>query len=182
MDTNDNDQAIIANGINGATGEYLLPPRTEQETAERAAAEPQDKEQLNVLRGLFQQSNQPHLGALFDVDLTDPKDAGWAIVFHTDEDPAVKAALQPLIDHRPNQIANDRIVKTLEYRDNESVPQWLVRHKMGVGDIDPEKVPFYVLLVGSPSKIPFLFGHLLDAVYGVGRLYFETVDQYKAYV
>jgi len=54
MDTNDTDQTIVANGINGATGEYLLPPQTEQQTAEKAVAEPQDKEQLNVLRGLFQ--------------------------------------------------------------------------------------------------------------------------------
>jgi hypothetical protein len=182
MDTSEPDQAIVANGVNGATGAYLLPPQTEQQVAESAAGEPQDTEQLNVLRELFQQSTQPHLGALFDVDLTDPKDAGWAIVFHTDEDPAVKAAFQPLIEHRQRQIGNDSIVKVLEYRDGEMVPQWLVRHKIGLGDIDPEKMPFYILLVGSPSRIPFLFGHLLDAVYGVGRLYFDTNDDYKAYI
>ena len=69
MDTSETDQSIVANGINGATGDYLLPPHTEQQAAQSAASEPQDKDQLNVLRGLFQQSSQPHLGALFDVDL-----------------------------------------------------------------------------------------------------------------
>lgn len=182
MDTSETDQSIIANGINGATGAYLLPPQTDQQAAQSAASEPQDKDRLNALTSLSKQSSQAHLGALFDIDLTDPKDAGWAIVFHSAEDPAVKAALQPLIEHRQKQIANDDIVKVMEYRDGETVAQWLVRYKMGMGDIVPEKVPFYILLIGSPSKIPFLFGHLLDAVYGVGRLYFDTVDEYKAYV
>src|SRR5258706_6441052 len=133
MDTNDPGRTIVANGINGATGDYLLPPQTEAEAA-GMAVQPQDKDELNLLRGLFQQSSQPHLGALFDVDLSDPKDAGWAIVFHTDEDPAVKAAMQPLIDHRQKQIGNDKIVKVLEYRDNETVPQWLVRYRMWICD------------------------------------------------
>lgn len=181
MEAIDTERDIVANGINGASGEYLLPSQTEEQVAEKAAAEASDKEQLNLLRGLFRQSSQPHLGALFDVDLTNPKDAGWAIVFHAAEDAAVKSALQPLIAHRQKQIGSDNLVRILEYRDGETVPQWLARHGMGIGDIDPEKVPFYILLVGSPAKIPFLFGHLLDAVYGVGRLCFDTPGQYAAY-
>ena len=181
MEANGTERDIVANGINGATGGYLLPAQTEQQVAETAANQAPDKEQLNVLRGLFQQSSQPHLGALFDVDLADVKDAGWAIVFHASEDAAVKSALQPLIAHRRKQIGDDNLVKVLEYRDGETVAQWLARHGMGIGDIDPEKVPFYILLVGSPAKVPFLFGHLLDAVYGVGRLSFDAADQYATY-
>jgi len=45
-------------------------------------------------------------------------------VFHKDENPAVKAAFQPLVNHRRKKIANDNIVKELEYRDGETVPQW----------------------------------------------------------
>lgn len=179
--TDETDQSIVANGVNGATGEYLWPPQTEQQAAELAAAPP-DKEQLNILRGVSQQFGQPHFGAPFDVDLSDPKDAGWAIVLHADEDPAVKAALQPLIDHRHQRIGNDKIVKVLEYRDGDTISQWLARYRMGIGDIDPEKIPYYILLIGSPAKIPFLFGHLLDAVYGVGRLSFDTAAEYSAYV
>ncbi len=179
--TDDTDQSIVANGVNGATGEYLWPPQTEQQAAEIASVPPV-KEQLNILRGVSQQFGQPHLGAPFDVDLSNPKDAGWAIVFHADEDPAVKAALQPLIDHRHQRVGNDKIVKVLEYRDGDTIPQWLARYRMGIGDIDPEKIPYYLLLIGSPGKIPFLFGHLLDAVYGVGRLSFDTAAEYSAYV
>src|SRR5262245_46773154 len=103
---------FTANGINGATGEFLLPPLTVEELAERAATQPTDA--LDAPQQIARDANKPHLGALFDIDLTDIKQAGWAIVFHTAEDPAVEAALQPLIDHRRKQIGNDSIVKTLE--------------------------------------------------------------------
>jgi hypothetical protein len=177
----ENDNELVANGIDGATGGYLLPPMKDAEVAEVAASQPPAKEEMNLLRGIASVAGNPHLGALFDVDLTKPEEAGWGIVFHTNEDPAVKTALQPLIEHRQKQISDTSLVKLMEYRDGETVPQWLVRYEMGVGDIDPTRVPFYILLVGSPAKIPFLFGHLLDAVYGVGRLCFDTPEQYAAY-
>lgn len=182
MAGNDTEEMIIANGIDGTTGNYLLPPSTLEQTVLLATSELLQNEQLGVLNGFSQQMNQPNLGASFEVDLTRTQEAGWGIVYHTDEDEAVKAALQPLVDHRLKCIANDKLVKVLEYKQGETVIQWLARHKVGVGDINPEKIPFYLLLIGSPTKIPFLFGHVLDAIYGVGRLYFDRLDRYKAYV
>jgi hypothetical protein len=178
--TNLND-TIVANGIDALTGAYLLPEQSEQELANQATAEPADKEQLNILRDVARTSSKPHLGALFDVDLTDLKSAGWAIVYHTSEGDDVKKALQPLVTHRQTQIGDDTIFRIMEYRDGETVPQWLARYGMGLGDIDPTKVPYYILLVGKPEGIPFLFGHLLDAVYAVGRLAFETAAEYGSY-
>ena len=177
----ENDNEVVANGIDGSTGGYLLPPMRDAEVAEVAANQPPEKEEMNLLRAIAGVASNPHFGALFDVDLTKLEDAGWAIVFHVNEDPAIKAALQPLIEHRQKQIADGNLVKIMEYREGETVPQWLARYGMGVGDIDPTRVPFYILLVGSPSKIPFLFGHLLDAVYGVGRICFDAQEQYAAY-
>jgi len=170
---------IIANGVNGATGEYLHAPQNQHDAAEIAAAEPADC--LAALTRLAKQAADPHLGALFDIDLTQLGDAGWGVVFHEAEDASAKAALAPLIAHRQKQIGNEKIVKVLEYRDGETVQQWLARYGMAFGDIDPEKVPFYLLLAGSPAKIPFLFGHLLDAVYGVGRIFFDSAAGYAAY-
>lgn len=173
---------IFINGIDGTTGGYLVAPMAEHDTAQLAINNPPDPNVSNSLRRVAKQITEPHLGGAFDLDLEDPAQAGWAIIFHKDEDKKVKDALAPLIEHRRKRIGNDEIVKVLEYRDGESVTQWLARYKIAFGPVEPEKVPFYLLIVGDPQRIPFTFGHLLDAVYGVGRLSFETVDGYKKYV
>ncbi|MGA2490141.1 MAG: hypothetical protein ABSF99_08135, partial [Anaerolineales bacterium] len=46
----------------------------------------------------------------------------------------------------------------------------------------PKKVPFYLLLVGSPEYISFPIGYLLDVNYAVGRLDFDRPEGYSAYV
>lgn len=181
-DSSEKDGFIFINGIDGTTGDYLLAPMPEHDAAQIALNHPQEQEIVNSLRNVAKQSTERHLGGAFDVDLRDLTQAGWAIVFHQDEEKAVKDALAPLFSHRQKQIDNDEIVKVLDYRDGESVVQWLARHQLAFGPVKPEKVPYYLLLVGSPERIPFSFGHLLDAVYGVGRLHFEAADEYKRYV
>ena len=137
---------------------------------------------VNAISNAKRQREAAHLGGAFDIELKDVTQAGWAVVFHQDEDQAVKDALAPLIEHRRKQIGDDNIVKVLEYHDGEQVIQWLARHKIKFGPVEPEKVPYYVLIVGSPGRIPFVFGQALDVIYAVGRLHFNTVDQYQRYV
>ncbi|HKQ79795.1 MAG TPA: hypothetical protein VJ810_39240 [Blastocatellia bacterium] len=122
------------------------------------------------------------MGASFDIKLEDVTQAGWAIVFHKDEDQEVKDALAPLIEHRREQIGDDTIVKVLEYRDGDQVIPWLARHKIKFGLVEPEKVPYYILIVGSPDRIPFAFGQALGVVYAVGRLHFNAFDGYQRYI
>ncbi|MGH9939113.1 MAG: hypothetical protein ACREAM_22970 [Blastocatellia bacterium] len=176
------DDLIAFNGIDATTGDYLIEPMKESDASRIAIGHPQDKNMVNAISNAKRQSEVEHLGGAFDIELEDVTQAGWAIVFHKDEDQAVKDAFAPLIEHRRKQIGDDNIVKVLEYRDGDQVIPWLARHKVKFGLVDPEKVPYYVLIAGSPDRIPFLFGQALDVVYAVGRLHFNTVDEYRRYV
>jgi hypothetical protein len=73
------------------------------------------------------------------------------------------------------------LIKVMEYHPDETVEQFLGRYGIAPGSKDPEKIPYYLLLVGSPERIPFTFGQLLDVEYAVGRLHFDQVADYKAY-
>ena len=135
-----------------------------------------------MLGQLWRVISQPNLGALpIDIEATDVAEAGWGVVFHHQEDRLVKAALKPLIAHR-RKMGKKAKVNVLEYRTDESLAQWLARHDVSIGNIDPSKVPFYLMLIGSPEKIPFVFGHLLSVEYAVGRVCFDTTDEYARYV
>jgi hypothetical protein len=49
------------------------------------------------------------------------------------------------------------------------------------GNVMPTKVPFYLLLIGSPVDIPFEFQYALGIEYAVGRLFFDNPEQYAQY-
>lgn len=177
-----NNDRLYINGIDGVTGEYLVPPLEYSQTAAFVKGEPLDTDLMRWLRRIWRTISQPHLGLPLGVDPADVRQTGWAVVFHSDEDEAVKNALASLVEHRRQQIGDDNKVKVLEYRDGESRAGWLARHGVGAGTVEPTKVPYYLLLAGSPERIPFSFGHLLDVEYAVGRLHFDTASEYDGYV
>ena len=172
---------LCLNGVDGTTGNYLIPPMNPSQAASIIKGNPMDPDLVRLLSRLWRVISQPNLGLPIDIDPTDVAKAGWGIVFHRDEDPAVKDALAPLIDHRRKKVQEDR-VKVLEYGKDEGRAQWLARHDVSAGNVAPSKVPFYLLLIGSPDKIPFTFGHLLSVEYAVGRLSFDTPAEYGRYV
>jgi hypothetical protein len=168
------DDKLYVNGINAVTGEYLVDPMTTADAARLIRGEKSDKATASWLKRAWKSLTTAHLGLPMGVDPADIRQAGWAIVFHAEESAAVKDAFAPLIAHRQAQVADDQRCKVLEYRAGEKREKWLARHGIGIGSVRPEKVPYYLLLVGSPEKIPFLFRHHLSVEYGVGSLDFET--------
>ncbi|MEJ2735089.1 MAG: hypothetical protein P8189_16245 [Anaerolineae bacterium] len=167
-------------GINGVTGEYLVPPVEQAKIGAVVRGEVGDPDLVRWLRRIWGVISRPHLGLPMDVDPADVGQAGWAIVFHEDEAAAVKDALEPLIAHRRAQIGQEK-VKVLDYRSSDTWRAWLARNGIAPGTVDPAKVPYYVLLVGDPTQIPYRFQHLLDVEYAVGRLSFDTPAEYGRY-
>jgi hypothetical protein len=122
------------------------------------------------------------------VDPTQLAQAGWGIIFPLEDPreparvPAIKEALQPLLDLRRSQAG--QYFKVYEggdgYRPNDTAATFVARHGALAHDpADPEKVPYYLLIVGSPEEIPFHFQYQLDVQYAVGRLDFG--DNLAAY-
>ncbi len=146
------DEKLYVNGIDAATGRYLVPPMTRAEASRMIRGEKRDKITLSWLKRAWQSLTQAHLTLPMDVNPADVRQAGWGIVFHQDEDAAVKEALAPLIAHRSAQVGDETRVRVLEYRTGEKRETWLARHGLGIGSVRPEKVPYYLLVVGSPES------------------------------
>jgi hypothetical protein len=178
--TND-DQFLCLNGISGATGDYLKRPMTYAQVAAAAQGKPESKEVLFWLRHFLRTIREVHLGLPFEVDdPTDLAQTGWGIVFHHNECEKIKEAVASLFDHRCKAIGEKR-TKVLEYRSGERRAQWLARYGVAAGTIDPDKVPYYLLLVGSPARIPFEFYHHLSVEYCVGWIDFDRTEDFARY-
>jgi hypothetical protein len=116
------------------------------------------------------------------------EEVGWAVVFPAEMHPRVreeiKEALQPLLDLRHEQAGD--LFQLYEggdaYRPGERKDQYLERLGVGPGLTDPQEMPFYVMLVGTPEEIPYSFQYQLDVMRGVGRLDFGSdIEAYAAY-
>ncbi|MBL8055173.1 MAG: hypothetical protein JNK29_00680 [Anaerolineales bacterium] len=183
----DLDNLNYFNGINGSTGEYETPPLTVEQLAKLARGEQLDPDEIRELQDKSEASKAGgHWGVKDGVDANDLAQCGWGVIFAFDDNdkvPAVKEALQPLLDLRRGQAGPlyKEFVGPASLRPNESKNDFLVRHGMGPGPAEPEKVPYYLLLVGDPEKIPFRFQSQLDVQYAVGRIHFDRLDDYAAY-
>lgn len=127
-----------------------------------------------------------HFGAVVEVNEEDLADTGWGLVF-ADDDPeadAIEAALTPLLERRRGEAGERyRVFKGADgVRAGEATETWLERHGVGLDLVDPTRgVPYYLLLVGGPERLPTEFQYRLDLYWAVGRLWFATIDDYAAY-
>jgi hypothetical protein len=125
-----------------------------------------------------------------DSSVDDPMDltqTGWAILFASDVDPAIKEALKPLIEWRRSQVNDDKLFRVFEgpdgVRPNQTAGSWALAKGVSLAaPVGPNRgVPFYLLIVGPPQRIPFEFQAHFDLQWAVGRLHFDEVADYASY-
>jgi len=170
---------LFFNGINGASGDYDLPPMTPQQLAGIIAGEQIDEGLLNELK----QRRQAHWAVKEGVDPKDLAQSGWGILMAHNADPAIKEALSELLTHRQKQ-AGERYREYIGpkgFRPGEDKNKFLARNGAGPGPVDPDKVPYYLLVVGDPDTISYRFQNQLDVQYAVGRIHFDTLEEYAQY-
>lgn len=121
-------------------------------------------------------------------DDTNLKETGWAVLFASDVDPAVRQALQPLLDWRRSQVADDALFRVFEgpasgVKPQQKASSWAMARGVSLtAPVNPRRgVPFYLLIVGAPDRIPFEFQQQLDLQWAVGRLHFDDVAAYAEY-
>lgn len=179
---------LVFNGIDGSSGGYLLPPLTPAILSAVVRGERQDPTFLGELKRRHELATAGgHFGLIAGLDATNLAETGWGVIFPHDANPALHEALSELIAWRQGQAASKdeglfRVFAGPDgYRPGETKSDFLSRHGVGPGPVEPTKIPYYLLIVGSPEEIPFRFQSQLDVQYAVGRIHFEELEDYARY-
>ncbi|WP_428264809.1 hypothetical protein [Haliangium sp.] len=186
---------LVFNGVDGASGDYLTPSMSRSRVAALARGGRVGGDELAELASHARRFRQQGFGAIHGVDPEDLAQAGWAVVFAatrpgSEEAKAqaeIREALAPLLTHRRDQASRVEARRYQEYSGErgyergETKQQFLAKLGAGPGPVNPDKVPYYLLLVASPEEIPYRIQYQLDVQYGVGRICFDSLDEYERY-
>jgi UDP-2,3-diacylglucosamine pyrophosphatase LpxH len=185
-------KTIYCNGINAETGDYdlTLPLADLVKIIRGEKVEPKYAAELQKRKLRL----AGRLGVADGIEETDLAQTGWGVIFSADEDPQIRDALKPLLELRRAQAGrnNENFYREFSgsegnssdgYHIGESKREFLSRRGAPEsGPADPANgMPYYLLIVGDPEKIPFDFQYQLDVAYAVGRLHFERVEDYASY-
>jgi hypothetical protein len=177
--------SLYFNGIDGETGDYVLPPANLEQLALLARGGALAAEDLVDVQFWLRQGRR----GLRSGDPCDLAQAGWGVIFAANDplDEQLYAALRPLLELRRSQAGRVRDHYYREFRgargyqEKDTKRRFLSRHGVGPGAADPDRMPYYLLIVGDPETIPYEFQYQLDVQYAVGRIWFETIAEYAEY-
>lgn len=165
---------VLSFGVNADTGEPLLPDLAVEELAQAILQEKKGipSQRHTLLLNLQQTFSTQVMGVRAGFDEEKVEQVGWGIIYHPDTPLAVRQILQKLADHRQSSW------EPFIYQPDEFADDFQIRHDQDPGgEVDPQKLPYYLLIVAAPNQIPFEFQFDLDKQHAIGRLYFENVPQ-----
>ncbi|MCB1037171.1 MAG: hypothetical protein KDD47_25305, partial [Acidobacteria bacterium] len=113
------------------------------------------------------------------VDPEDLGQSGWAVLWGPDVTSDVREALDPLVSRRLEE--SKGLGKQLDLGDEVDALTFLEEQSVVAGRVVPTRLPYYLLLVGDPARLPFEFQYRVDVQHAVGRLHFPEADDYAAY-
>ena len=173
---------LTVNGINAVTGTYDVPQLTAAELARRLRRTPGATSVAPVATDRGRRLEKRAFPLPPDIQPDDLAKAGWGIVFHSDEDRRIRRVLERLIEHRRTVVGDPARVKELSYTADDTVETWLSQLGVSWGNVEPTLVPYYLLFVSCPTRIPYQFAQTIDAEYCVGLLDLPDAAAYERYV
>ena len=176
-------KAIVSlNGIDAITGLPLGAPISPEDVGWTVIREVMDPETADALRKRAAE-DVPNYGVRAGINPSSLAEAGWGVVFPARCPGEIIESLQPLLDLRKEQAGGRFRIYTGSqgYCPGDSGRRFLERHLKDPGQVDPDKVPYYLLLVGQPDEIPLSFQYRLDVDYAVGRVGFDSPALYRQY-
>lgn len=163
-------------GINYTTRKILLDPIQDTELGQALvdayAGNRADLEDLQKAQGgATKRGEVKRVG----IDPGDPRSVGWTVLLNQ-KDPdraALLDAIQPLSQQRGWSGAP-------LYYNGEKPYEWYDWVSNNYSPLTADR-PFYVLILGGPKQVPFLFQSFLATVAAVGRLDLDSPQDVRAY-
>ena len=179
-----NEELLIFNGVNGATGQAFIPPLSVTKMADCIFRQHQGipPDRRNRERNLYEKHDEGVLGVRHEFQGLewDVATVGWGVVYASDVPPEVKKEVERLVAHRAamkdSHGKKGRAPRTYVCPKGKDADQFRQDEKQDFGVVDPDKMPYYLMIVGSPAEISFGFQHDLDVEHAVGRLYFGDAE------
>ena len=179
-----NEPLLYFSGLQAETGEYAIPPCTPGQLRHRARQMSIDPDEVRDLQVWVRAGGRGMAG-----DSRDLSQSGWGVIFAAADEQAgaIRDALQPLLDLRRNQVGTAQAHRYREYSDSrgfqpgDTKRKFLDRFGIGPGTAVPDQMPYYLLIVGDPEAIPYEFQYQLGVERAIGRICFDTVEEYARY-
>ena len=145
------DETWVFNGIDGASGGYLLPEMTPAQVSALAQGQSIDRaDTVDELKQRAYDLQNPHAGV--ESDARDLAETGWGVIFAYDADPASRKPWPPFcrcVKNKPgsaSRVSGGRGLPPAQSKND------FLEAPMGPGPADPDKVPYYLMIVGDPAQ------------------------------